>query len=353
MINHITKEQFWSELFGLDGRNLGNPKQWFTENPSDMLQFIEDCIVKCLPAFMSIQPMKSHTQPLGIERIFFDFDCVNETFLKELEHQEPDEAKKKAIIEQRRIEMTNEVKIFVQAIRKSNIRPLIVKTNKGYHVYIYFDYVYLINSNLSFWNKVYGQIQQRFLSSHNYKYADKAVLGNLRKMCRIPLSVHQKTGEECIIVDNQLRPDKIRSIKYYKLYGLKKADITLAVKKVREVKKSVKAEAYQRTEGKSFKFLNAIRPCFQKAIDSHEMCHAQRLALLLEAYCAGYDAQQSLIDFFRYFNDFDESKTRYQVDYFFKNTVKKGQVRPYKCKTIAEKGWCLGEECPLFRKRTG
>jgi hypothetical protein len=352
MINHITKEQFWSELFGLDGRNFGNPEQWFTDNPSDIFPFIENCTINRLPAFMSIQPMKSHTEPVGIEKVFFDFDCVNETFLKQLSSQEPNITKRQAIIEQRRLEMINEVKFFVQNLNKTNIRPLLVRTSKGYHVHIYFDNVYVLDTNSDYCNAVYIQIQQNFLSSHNYMYADKTVLGNLRKMCRIPLSIHQKTGEECIIVNNQLRPDKIRSIEYYKLYGLKKADITLAIKKVREVKKSVKAKTYQRTEGKSINSSNAIRPCFQKAIHYHEMCHAQRLALLLEAYCAGYEDQQSLIDFFRYFNDFDESKTRYQVDYFFKNSVSKGQVRPYKCKTIEEKGWCLSEECPLFRKRT-
>jgi len=75
------------------------------------------------------------------------------------------------------------------------------------------------------------------------------------------------------------------------------------------------------------------------------MCHRQRLALLNEAYSLGFHSPESLIDLYRGFNDFDESITHYQVNWFLTNCVE-DQVKPYSCLTIQKYGWCLGEQLP-------
>jgi hypothetical protein len=86
--NHVTSEQFLLEFFGVFGRDLGNPERWFTDNPTDTFPFIEECAENKLPAFMSVQPEKDKAQPLGIEKIFFDFDyCKNSEILAEAETQ--------------------------------------------------------------------------------------------------------------------------------------------------------------------------------------------------------------------------------------------------------------------------
>jgi hypothetical protein len=59
-------------------------------------------------------------------------------------------------------------------------------------------------------------------------------------MCRIPLSIHEISGEECIIVDTKLEQDKIRSFEYFKLYGLKQKDLLSAMDKAREFEKTRK-----------------------------------------------------------------------------------------------------------------
>jgi hypothetical protein len=56
--------------------------------------------------------------------------------------------------------------------------------------------------------------------------------------------------------------------------------------------------------------------------------------------------EESIIDLFRCLNDFDDSITRYQVNWFFTNKVEKDEVRHYSCRTIRRYGWCLGGECP-------
>jgi hypothetical protein len=102
--NHITKEQFLLEFFGSFGRDLGNPERWFTDNPTDVFPFIEECAENKLPSFMSVHPEKDKAQPLGIEKVFFDFDyCKNSETLAEAE------------IQKRKAELREEVKIFSKA----------------------------------------------------------------------------------------------------------------------------------------------------------------------------------------------------------------------------------------------
>jgi hypothetical protein len=58
-------------------------------------------------------------------------------------------------------------------------------------------------------------------------------------MCRIPFSIHEKSGEECIVVNSNLEDDKVRSVEYFKLYGLKQKDILAAMDKAREFRQAL------------------------------------------------------------------------------------------------------------------
>ena len=134
--DHISEEQFLIEFFGNFGRDLGNPKQFFTDNPQDILEFVKRCAEEKKPAFISVQPRKAHRKIYGIEKIFYDFDYTNKS-LKLTKAQE----------EKRKKEMEEEVKKFIRMLefKWKILSPLIVKTRKGYHVYLYFDKVYEID----------------------------------------------------------------------------------------------------------------------------------------------------------------------------------------------------------------
>ena len=340
MENHITKEQFLLEFFGSFGRDLGNPERWFTDNPNDIFPFIEECAENKAPAFISVQPEKNKAQPLGIEKIFFDFDlCKKSEILSETETQK------------RKAALNEEVKYFLKHLASLNIKPLTLRTRRGYHVHIFFDSVYEANQELEFWKQVYRQLQLALLQDHDYHFIDYAVVGDINRMCRIPFSIHEKSGEECLIVDSQLKNDKVRSIKYFKLYGLKQKDIMSAMDRAREFRKALKEKRIKYvSKTLSFESSEEIRPCFVKALNSGEMCHQQRLALLQEAYSLGFHSPESIIDLFRCLNDFDDSITRYQVNWFFTNKVDKNEVRTYSCRTIQRYGWCQGDECPKLKK---
>jgi hypothetical protein len=336
--NHITKEKLWLEFFGNFGRDLGNPQRWFTNNPNDIYQFIDNCTENKLPAFISVQPKKDKNTIQGIEKLFFDFDySATNDANTEVE---------KAILWE---DMEKEVKFFLNHLDELNIKPLVVKTCKGFHVYVFLDLVYgLGNGDNKLLKEVYKQLQMALLDGHDYKYIDWHVIGDLNRLSRIPLSIHQKTGKECIIVDNQLRPDKIRSLDFFRLYGLKEADLKAIIKRIVKNKKPIDntPKDYPINSNNNFK---DIRPCFKKAMAAGEMCHDQRLALLLEIYSLGNQNLDGMVEYFKCFNDFNEDETSKQVAWFLENEVAKGFTKPYRCKTIADKGWCIGEQCPFFK----
>ena len=336
--NHITKEELWHEFFGNFGRELGNPQRWFTNNPQDIYQFIDDCTKNKLPAFISVQPKKDKNTIQGIEKLFFDFDYSATIDAK----TEPE----KAGLWQ---DMEKEVKFFLNHLDELNIKPLVVKTCKGFHVYVFLDVVYGLESQ-KLLKEIYKQLQIALLEGHDYKYIDWHVVGDINRLSRIPLSIHQKTGQECLIIDNQLRLDKIRSLEFFRLYGLKEVDIKAIIKKIVKNKKPIdnNPKDYPIYSNNNFK---DIRPCFKKAMDVGEMCHEQRLALLLEIYSLGNQDVDGMIEYFNCFNDFDEEETSKQVQWFLDNEVQRGFTRPYKCKTIQLKGWCIGEQCPIFKGR--
>jgi len=361
--DHISRDQFLIEFFGPLGRDLGDPKQWFTDNPNDIFKHVEKCKNDKKPAFISVQPRFRHHSPrkefgiFGIEKLFYDFDYGRKS----------DELTK-AQIKKHIKKMEQEVKIFIYHLSKLGIIPLIVKTRKGYHVYIYFDSVYQIDNNEDFWKQVYSALYMRFLSNkHKYKYADSTSKEDIARLCRIPTSIHQVSGDECIVLDSRLKQTKLRSIEFYKVNGLKRDDFISAIEQaeVNEKKRKVKVDKLER-ERKSkwtikYGYTGQIRPCFKRFMDAGEAQHQVRLAMAIEAFYAGYKTRESMIEWFRWSRDWDgdkaQSKCRDQVNWFFDNQVEqtrgepKCKVKPYKCDTIRGYGWCIKNDCPIYVKQ--
>ena len=96
--DHVTKEEFLLEYFGVLGRELGNPKQYFTDNPNDIFPFIEKCRIEKCPAFISVNPREAHEKVIGIEKLFFDFDYADKHSVKEIESRIKDPKKARSNI---------------------------------------------------------------------------------------------------------------------------------------------------------------------------------------------------------------------------------------------------------------
>jgi len=364
--NHISKEEFLYQFFGNFGREFGNPRQWFVNDPTQIFPFIEDCKVNKFPAFMSVQPRKAHYQVFGFEKLFFDFDYADKNFIKKLDAQilinEISESDKKSILDERNKALPFEVKRFINNIMYPDdsdiypLIPLIVKTNKGYHVYIYFDNIYEINSDTDFWSQVYGTLYKRFYKNgESYQFIDRTSETDIFRMSRMPLSIHEKSGLECIIVDGSLKPTKIRGLGNQKMCSLKQKDIFRAVTITRELinrktEKDKLRKIIQDNNPTNFIGDANIRPCFQKALDYKEMPNKMRLAFLLELwYKQNRHTNDELTEPFRVLNDFNEKKTRYYIQWFLDHKVY--EYKPYRCQVMIKENWCLQNNCTKYKKK--
>jgi len=361
--DHISKKQFLIEFFGPLGRSFGDPKQWFTDNPTDIFEHVETCKNEKKPAFISVQPMTSYHGIYGIEKLFYDWDYGRKSD-KYTEKQ----------IKRHKVKLKREIRIFINTLRKFGITPLIVKTRKGYHFYVYFDQIYEIRVTNSdeedFWRKVYHHLRERLLRSNHrrFKYVDSTSKEDIFRLCRVPMSIHEKSGEECVILDMNLKPTKFRSIEYYRLCGIKRGYLTSAVETVsisekQRKKKIAELEASRKDRWDvEHGFTGTIRPCFQKFMKAGEAPHQVRLAMAIESFYCGYKTREAMVEWFRWGNDWDGHDLKgncwTQVNWFFDNKVDESRhgesrcrVKPYKCDTIRVYGWCIEEDCPIYRKQ--
>lgn len=364
---NLTLEEWWLQWFGIHGRELGSnakhsfgvhPKGWteshrmFTNNPKIYLQFVNWCKENNKACWITSQPMREYNLPLGIEKIFFDFDYP----LKKNWNMTP---RRRELVKEQILEFLDMVDCA---------EPFIVATRKGYHVYIFLRRIYEFDPhNIDFAKDVFGVLGLTLLGMtklyeqldekdrKRWKYLDFSPLGDICRMARVPLTIHEKTGLQCLVLNKRLKPTKIRSPDFYKTYGLGEDKISEAVKIVRAYYQKRIAREKRRIESGTSDFKNGsgrfqgrIRPCFQKRLEVGEMNHQQRLALLIEAYWSGRRTEEQLMDICRNFNDFNEMKSRQQVRWFLNR--KAGQYPPYRCSTIQRLGWCLRGECPLYHK---
>jgi len=364
---NLNLEKFWLNWFGIHGRELGSniphpfgtcPKGWgksrrmFTINPETYLKFIAWCHEKQSACWITSQPMRAYNTPFGIEKIFFDFDYKG---LGKNQNMTP--AKREKVKKQ--------VLKFVESL---DYEPFIVATRKGFHVYIFLRRIYEFQPrNLSFASEVFGVLGLSMLGMRKlycelteddrktWKYLDFAPLGDIVRMARIPLTSHEKTGLMCRVLNRSLEPTKVRGVELFRGYGLREDNIREAVELVKaHHKKQISKQWRTITSGaKAFEggngFKGSMRPCFtDRLFNIGEMSHQQRLALLMEAYASGYRTEEKLMQLCRHFEDFKESTSRTQIQWFLKN--KAGKFPPYKCKTIESNGWCIKGECAKWRR---
>lgn len=365
--DHIPREQFLIEFFGNFGRDIGNPTAHFTDNPNDILSLIEDCRINKLPAFISVNPRTEHDKVFGIEKLFFDFDYADKTWVKHFEKRVKDPIKREKTMEERKVRLQKEVEIFLRKIEAFHIVPMVVKTRRGFHIYIYLDHVYQLGEdNEELLKEVYDQLLLPFTESMKggYEFLDESVL-QYKALCRVPLSIHQISGEECFLVKSiegdKVTKDKLRGIDFYRQNGLKENAWLYAVMKARDkIEKEKKERLKKQEEHKEnweveHGFVGTIRPCFQKRIESGEMCHQMRLALLIEAYWAGYKTPEAMLEVFKRFHDYNEKIATDQIAWFWKNKVedieKFKKWKPYRCTTIEDLNWCDLSQCPIYRRR--
>ena len=109
-------QNFLIQWFGTEGREVGTPERRFITNYRDLIATIEECRQRLLPCYLSVQPYRTRDQPCGIEKLFLEFDSI----------EDPQRAWRDTVS-------------FAEALKRFyNVEPLIVFSGrKGYHVYAF------------------------------------------------------------------------------------------------------------------------------------------------------------------------------------------------------------------------
>jgi hypothetical protein len=201
--------------------------------------------------------------------------------------------------------------------------------------------------------ELYANLQNKLLNGQSYVTLDLRVIGDVKRLSRVPYSLHER-GVTCVPVNLNCQPLQLESLDYYREHGLQQDLFREAVEGVQKKrtaeeilrifdsfkpKPMVKVPSRRKCQ---------IRPCFLEALKSGEMPHEIRMALCYEAYCAGLNRDQ-IVDLYRSLHDFNEAKTRYQIDWLL-NQNRGKQIKPYRCSTLRRKGFCLGKSCPMFKR---
>jgi len=370
----MTLEKFWVDWFGVvGGRELGTdkyPQRDWTDNPNEMLEHIKICESEVRPCWITAQLFsyllnkkdRRIGQPMAIEKLFHDFDdkwqkchgCGKQGWDMSKKFENCPKCGVKLTKEDaypRIKEVEKDVRRFVKNLRPI---PFIVKTRKGFHVYMFLRRAYTFNpKHRVLVKKLYKELQEYYIRGE-YPMMDERILGDISRMARVPLTAHEKTGEICQVMDRNLNPTKIRSLEFYRTYGIPESIVEKTMKTVRLKERKKREEEMrevkevEQTFSGGGKFKGEIRPCFKHVMKIGEASHDQRLAWISEAYHSGYNTKAKLLELCRItWKDYKEQKSMEQINDYFKH--ERWKWKPYRCETIQQKGWCIEKDCPFYK----
>jgi len=336
----VELSEFYRDWFGLHGGReilltYDNDRRdrLFIRSAEELEDYVNLCRVMKAPAYVSVQPFQERDRPLGLEKLFFEFDCEADP--------------KKAWEDAKRL--SEAIMEFYEAV------PFLkFSGRKGYHLDLFLRQTVAFDLRihpLPFVKAVYSKLQEKLLLGLKLPTLDRQVLGDIKRLERVPYSLHEKSGKTCqpITFEGEPIPPEKCSLEDYRESGL---PISLLRQVIHEVANEEKWRNLfrKRLEKYGWKPKNAgeIRPCIREALNKPlegENGHLMRLAVACEFLNKGYSVDQ-IVDLFRSQRDFSEQKTRYYVE-----DAKKKAYKPFKCETIRKLGFCLGSSCPIFSKK--
>ena len=322
-------EDFWRLWFiGAsnpgEGRELGNPSRMFTADPSLLPRWIELNEAEGRPSYMSVAIYSERNRPTAIDRLYYDLDSEDDL-----------EA------------AWRDAQTLVSALRRRyGCEPILAFSGlKGYAVHAFLERPYR-GPKLK---EVYTELQAMTLRGLNLPTLDKAVVGDVKRLSRIPYTLHERSARLCLPIDVKGRPLLIdpSTLLSFREHGIPYEVVELAVSNIEEEKEDFQVRRFlQRRRGIPEKY--GVRPCLQRVLEEEaEPAHLVRVALVAELRAEGY-GPEAIIQLFSRFRDYDRRKTEYQV-----RDVIRRRIRPFRCASLQELGICLKDECFIYRKRCG
>jgi hypothetical protein len=280
-----------------------------------------------LGLYVSVNPYNPETMEISaIERLYFDFDC-KERVLNAL-HDTRDFNKK--------------------LVKYYGVSPFICYSgSKGYAVYVFLqEPVIGLERELK---PLYERLQNTLVGNDKYRWLDPQPLGDLKRVSRVPFSIHQKSGDLCTPVDvSETPPIRYKPEKGFtethRKYGLKQVV-------VESVKQDLNQSNQTRRKHKSLTRIRGnVRPCLAEVMESSTFPEVKRgydghnllIAAVIEYVNSGY-TQDEVLQLLEKKQGYDEDKSKHLVKYVI------NKYEPRKCKTIQSYGGCTSSVCPFSK----
>ena len=288
----------------------------------DLINYLYECTWKNTPAYLSVQPYNARDQPSALEKFFFEFDCERNPYL----------AWKDAVM------LAKTLKTYYDADSL-----LVFSGRKGYHVYVYLrDPIYFDSTQFELAKLAYKELQQRLLKGLDLKTLDIKVIGDLKRLARVPFSLHEKSGKMCQPVDLQGKPS-VPDVTQLRERGLDPELLRPVLKHVKQLLKALE----KTREVHPTRKIKGVRPCITEALKmplEGGSGHLMRLACAIELLHTGLTVNE-VASYFKNQADFSLEKTRRYIEH-----AQKRGYKPFRCETIRALGYCLGSSCPLKLK---
>ncbi len=326
-----TTNRFLNSWFGIHGgREVFYKNQRhreFISNNEELEEYSNLCKIENIPCFVSVNPYRELNVIFGLEKLFFDFDSPKNLG-----------------------KAWEEVTLFSNKLEKDyHVKPLIVFSGKkGYHVYVWLWNVVQIQSEQEedFIKSLYTELQNTLLEGTKFKTLDHNPLGDIKRLARLPYSLHNSTRKKCLPINLYHEPIFISDFSVYRKYGLSQKLLESACEKIklRAKIKSLHSKYPSRAYGDSRK----VRPCLKIALNSDlrgATGHKMRLAIACEYLNCG----NTIEDAAKLFQNQTDYGNGEKSKYFVKDAKIKG-YKPFKCSTILNLGFCLHENCSIWKR---
>ena len=200
---------------------------------------------------------------------------------------------------------------------------------------------------------------QRWLAKGLEDWLDAHVVGDVKRLFRVPYSINPKSGERAAVVDHMLQELPPQEAAEH-LQSLKPLDAQVLDRFMREAALEAFAREQEETrvakKPKSYRWEAKKLPRWVQALIEYirqtgELCHAARVAVARWLYFTGY-SREEIIEVFKTAADFDEKETTYHIDYEIRRMgeecrtwqIDRCQEKPWRCETVVR--MCGGKKVP-------
>ena len=314
------RREFVWEWFGEGPRSLGTPEQRLIEGPEAIYPYLEQ---RERPVWISVSTYNSDRTVRSFDRLFFDFDSPS------LE------------------DAWRDAHAFSENLRRLlDVQGLLVYSGKkGFHYYGFLEAPVngLREAQLK---ELYRELQTMLIGGHTYPTLDRAVLGDVKRVARVPLSYHQGSGSLVVPLDGSRRfvlplPGFMEGLRRC---GIRGGLVELAQRRIERRRRAEFEERERKPcRARGYRDCRELRPCMEavlNAADTHGPQQKLKVAACAEAFAKGW-SEPEIIGKFAAMSGYDEKITRKQVE-------SSRHYTPYKCVTIQQLGGCL----PDCRRRS-